>query len=406
MTNKIDVLAIDDDKFVQKMIIKALSSDDLVVRTANDGESGIQEATEKTPDIILLDVEMPGMNGYEVCEQFRNNELTKDVPVVFLSSHSSLRERLQGYEVGADDYLIKPFEAEHLLARINVLISLYQERKEFKQKFELAQKTAIMAMTGSGELGQAMQYLEQSLSYHNVDDLINGLFETTNQFSLNCCIMIVDDGKYSWFSSEGIISPLEKELLEMCDRSVRFLDFGARTIINYPLASLLIKNMPLDDMERYGRMKDLLPILISSINTKINTLKTQESLTEQSVNLLESFKMIKRNLYHLGTTIVKNRKDSRTIMSSLVEDLNYDLLRMGLEEDQEEFLLNRIDSAIEEAMIQIDAGKEIRDVLTFILNNLRNVMDKQETLFNAFTASLATESSDHDDALDDGVELF
>ncbi len=406
MTNKIDVLAIDDDKFVQKMITKALSSDDLSVRTANDGESGIKQAIDQVPDIILLDVEMPGINGYEVCDRLRNSEATKDVPIVFLSSHSSLRERLQGYEVGADDYLIKPFEAEHLLARINVLIKYYQERLELKQQFELAQKTAIMAMTGSGELGQAMQYLEQSLSYHNVDDLINGLFETTNQFSLNCCIMIVDDGKYSWFSSEGIISPLEKELLEMCDRSVRFLDFGARTIINYPLASLLIKNMPLDDMERYGRMKDLLPILISAINTKINTLKTQESLTEQSVNLLESFKMIKSNLYHLGTTIVKNRKDSRTIMSSLVEDLNYDLLRMGLEEDQEEFLLNRIDSAIEEAMIQIDAGKEIRDVLTFILNNLRNVMDKQETLFNAFTASLATESSDHDDALDDGVELF
>ncbi len=87
MTAKIDILAIDDDKFIQKVITKSLTSSSMSVRTANDGEPGIVAAINNKPDIILLDVEMPGINGYEVCDRLRNINETKDIPIVFLSSH-------------------------------------------------------------------------------------------------------------------------------------------------------------------------------------------------------------------------------------------------------------------------------------------------------------------------------
>ena len=164
MAKQIDILAIDDDKFIQKVIIKSLQSNSISIRTANDGESGIEEAIRKTPDIILLDVEMPGINGYEVCERLRDNVQTKETPIVFLSSHSSLRERMQGYEVGADDYLVKPFEKDHLLARISVLIKYQSQREELAEQYQIAQKNAILAMTGANELAIAMRFLEKSLS--------------------------------------------------------------------------------------------------------------------------------------------------------------------------------------------------------------------------------------------------
>jgi len=408
MEKQIDVLAIEDDKFVQKMIIKALQSSEISVRTANDGESGIKAASQQIPDIILLDVEMPGINGYETCDRLRNTEATQEVPIVFLSSHSSLRERMQGYEVGADDYLTKPFEAENLLARVNILIKYQQERKKILDEYKLAQQNAILAMTSSSELALAMRFLEKSLSFQDVDALVYGLFDSMNQFSLNCCAMITINGQHHWYSSDGSgsISPLEKELIEMCDKEVRFLDFGARTIINYSQVSLLVKNMPLDDMDRYGRIKDLVPILLSAVNTKISTLNTQEALTRQGTNLIDSFSLIRKSLYHLGLTIVDNRKDSIEILNKLVEELNYDFLRMGLEEHQEEYLLNRVDTAIEAAMVEMDAGKEIRASLTFILKHLTNIIEKQNELLDAFTQSLATEVSDQSGSMDDNIELF
>ncbi len=406
MDDQIDVLAIDDDKFVQKMIVKALESNSLKVRTADDGESGIEEATRRVPGIILLDVEMPGINGYEVCDRLRSLEATKEIPIVFLSSHGSLRERLQGYEVGADDYIVKPFEAEFLLTRINVLIKYHLEKQELRQQYLLAQSTAITAMTGAGELAVAMRFLEKSLTYQNINDLAQGLLDSLDQISLNCCAMIIENDQSLWYSSDSSVSPLEKELIEMCDKEARFLDFGGRTIINYPRISLLVKNMPLDDPERYGRIKDLLPILLSAVNAKVNSLGTQEALTQQSLHQMDSFKMIRQSLFNLGTTIVKNHKASTATMNNLVHELSDDFLRMGLEEDQEEYLLSRVDSAIDEAMKKMDAGREIRQALTFILTNLNSVTAKQQELLDAYIASLATEVVEQSGDLDDNVELF
>ncbi len=164
--------------------------------------------------------------------------------------------------------------------------------------------------------------------------------------------------------------------------------------------------MPLEDMERYGRIKDLLPILLSAVNTKINALGTQEALTKQSESLFKSIKMIRNSLYYLGSTILKNREDSVEKMNKLVQDLNVEFLRMGLDEDQEEYLLDRIDTEINKVMEDMDAGKEIRQALTFILRNLNSVMNKQEELFDAFTESLAIELAEQSSDMDDNIELF
>ena len=138
----------------------------------------------------------------------------------------------------------------------------------------------------------------------------------------------------------------------------------------------------------------------------LNTLSTQEALTLQSLNFMEFFKMIRQSLFFLGATIVENRNNSIHMMHNLVQDLSHDLLRIGLEEDQEEFLLNRIDTAIDKAMVEMDAGKEIREALTFILMNLKTVLNKQNELLNAFTRSLANEAINQSSGLDDNVELF
>lgn len=406
MAKQIDVLVIDDDKFVQKVIRKAIEGAGLSCRMANDGEAGIDEALRVPPDIILLDVEMPGINGYEVCDRLRNLPEIRQTPIVFLSSLSSLRERLQGYEAGGDDYLTKPFEQENLLARINVLLKYTEERKELQAQYQLAQETAMIAMTGTSELGLAMEFLERSLTYQTFGDVAQGLFETTDRLSLDCCLLVKADEQQSWYSSGGTISPLEKELIEMSDQSSRFLDFGQRTLVNYPNASLLVKNMPLDDMQRYGQVKDLLPILLSAVNTKINALNTQNALINQSADLLKSYVMIRKHFYGLATTLVENRDKTKSLMQNMVHEISYDLLRLGLEEDQEELLLQRFDSGVEGLMQQMESGPELASTIKLILEQLKVNNEKQELLLETFTSSLARESVETSTELSDDIELF
>jgi len=406
MSEKIDVLAIDDDKFVQKLIAKGLESDDMAVRSAFNGEVGIEMANENVPDVILLDVEMPGINGYETCERLRNSIATCEVPIIFLSSRSSLRERMQGYEVGGDDYLVKPFEKENLQARINVLVGYQQERIALQKQYELAQKTAVTALTGTSELGFAIQFLENSISYGTTDELMKGLFSGVKQFGLDCCAMVITGAGTSWHTYKSAISPIEKELLEMSDRQARFLDFGNRTIVNYPMISLLARNMPLDDMERYGRVKDLLPIFLSAVNVKLSSIETKMALNQQSSDMLASFKNIRQYLFQMGTTIVNNRGEGKAITDRLIHNLHSDLLSMGLEEDQEEYLLELVDSVLAKVADKLDAGAEIRSVLSYILDSLKQLIEKQETILVEFNQNIVSESKETSYESDDSIELF
>ncbi|RLJ17418.1 response regulator [bacterium endosymbiont of Escarpia laminata] len=406
MDASIDILAIDDDKISRKIIGRTLEAAGMVPRFAENGDEGLAEALRHIPDIVLLDVEMPGLNGYEVCDRLRHTEATKHVPVVFLSSHSSLRERMLGYEMGGDDYLVKPFEPENLIARIRVLIKYREEQQELRAQYELAHKTAFTAMTGTSDLGMAVQFVEKSYAHKTYEELADELFGIMEHLQLECCLMIMDENTPLWFSSKGGISPLEKELIEMADKGMRFFDFGANTIVNYPTLSLLVKNMPLDDPERYGQIKDLLPVILSAANAKNSTISVEMALLGQSRDLLRAFGQIRTKLYYLARGMLDKQEESGGLLREMAQHINYDLLRMGLEEDQEDYLLMRIDTAIDEAMERIDSGETIYYTLSNVLSSIKGVMQNQEHIVEAFAMSQAVDSDADKKNYEGDIELF
>ncbi|TMN91706.1 two-component system response regulator [Pseudoalteromonas phenolica] len=274
------VLAIDDDKLVHKIIEDALAQSCKLIHAKN-GDEGLRLALKYHPDIILLDVEMPGLNGFEVCEKLKKSPDTLEIPVMFLSSRKDISERMRGYNSGASDYIIKPFNREELLARINVLDDYRQTSQRLKKDIEQAQITAEIAMTDSGDMGRIMRYVGQSYHAHDFDTLSEFFFEFFIPLQLEVAVAFWHQQGEVYKSAEGIIQPIEQELLEQNRTGNRFVDFGCRTIINYPKVSLLIKNMPTDDPGLYGRYKDLLPHILEATNSKIQDMEDSEQALNQ-----------------------------------------------------------------------------------------------------------------------------
>lgn len=278
------VLAIDDDKLVHKIIEDALAESCKLIRAKN-GDEGLRLALKYQPDIILLDVEMPGMNGFEVCEKLKKASQTKEIPVMFLSSRTDISERMRGYNSGAADYIVKPFNREELLARINVLDDYRQVSQRLKQDMEQAQITAEIAMTDSGDMGRIMRYVGQSYHAHDLESLSSFFFEFFVPLQLEVAVAFWHKQGEAFKSAEGAIQPIEQELLEQNREGSRFVDFGRRTIINYPKVSLLIKNMPTEDPGMYGRYKDLLPHILEATNAKIQDMEESEQAIEQVAHI-------------------------------------------------------------------------------------------------------------------------
>ena len=120
---KMKVLAIDDDPVNLAMLTEILD-EEYDLATASTGEEGLELALRHRPDLILLDIMMPGIDGYETCRRIRASSELKNVKVILQSAKAQTEERLRGYEVGADDYVIKPFNEGELLAKVRVFLRL------------------------------------------------------------------------------------------------------------------------------------------------------------------------------------------------------------------------------------------------------------------------------------------
>lgn len=126
------VLIIDDDKFIIRVLSDRLISEGFEVTTAMDSETGLIAVYESTPDIILLDVVLPGgKNGTEICRLLRNDTRTSHVPIIMLTSCRDTNDIVSGLEAGADDYITKPFDTHELVARMKTHLRRAKQEKSF-----------------------------------------------------------------------------------------------------------------------------------------------------------------------------------------------------------------------------------------------------------------------------------
>lgn len=129
MPTKSRILAVDDDP-MNLFLLTEFLKDDYELKTAATGEEALDVVYQYNPDLILLDIMMPGMDGYEVCRLIRKDKQLASIKIIFVSAKELLKERLFGYKIGAEDFITKPFKQEELLAKIKVYIKFKTQEDE------------------------------------------------------------------------------------------------------------------------------------------------------------------------------------------------------------------------------------------------------------------------------------
>ncbi len=114
------ILIVEDDRAIARGLQKNLQFEGYEVFVANEGEAGLQSAVDQRPDLIILDVMLPRVNGYEICESLRQRDI--EVPIIFLTAKVQEADKILGFDLGCDDYMTKPFSVRELLARVKTVL--------------------------------------------------------------------------------------------------------------------------------------------------------------------------------------------------------------------------------------------------------------------------------------------
>jgi len=125
-----NILVIEDDDIVGRTIERSLRGNEFKVTVANSGVEGLRTARRRPPDLAILDIIMPGMDGYTVCREFRGDPILADVPILFLTAKIKDEDKITGFHAGADDYLCKPFNIDELILRIRAILRRSQKQPQ------------------------------------------------------------------------------------------------------------------------------------------------------------------------------------------------------------------------------------------------------------------------------------
>lgn len=135
-----NILLVDDRIPNLRVLITMLKGKNYQTRKATDGESAIEAVQIEPPDLIILDIKMPGVDGYKVCQYLKSNHQTQDIPIIFMSALNEVFDKVKAFEAGGIDYITKPFQSEEVLARINSQLTIKKQQKLLQQEKALLKK--------------------------------------------------------------------------------------------------------------------------------------------------------------------------------------------------------------------------------------------------------------------------
>ena len=216
---RIDIIVVDDSRLDTELLLDILSEKKFIVRPYLDGPSAFADAKKEAPDLFLVDVNLPGMDGFELCKKLQKDLHTQGIPIIFISASDDTTDKVNAFSAGGVDYITKPYQAEEVLARIKTHYDLYMlknqlekqnqllsleifERKNVEAKLEKhREQLEKLVKARTSELEKTNKLLEQEITDRNKieDDL------RKSKERLDLAMFGANDGIWDWWLDENIV---------------------------------------------------------------------------------------------------------------------------------------------------------------------------------------------------------
>ena len=370
MENNLRVFVVDDDAIILD-VLRATLAAECELHTFASAEACLGALVDVKPDLFLLDVSMPVMDGYALCRQLKDDWGTQDIPVVFISASDNNETRMLCYEAGGDDFIQKPFDPAELLSKLGVAGRILAEKKALREQAGYAQRTAMAAMVSMGELGVVLQFLSKSFACNTLDELAAALLDAMQQYDLQAAVQMRIGDEVLTLSHNGRNVPLEVSVLNHVRESGRIFQFKSRCVFNYGQVTLLVKNMPLEDAERCGRIRDNGALLAEGADARLRAIETEMLAARRRAGIESALPRLYSTLDGVQANYRRNCFELTQVMIDFQEQLAKAFISLGLMERQEEQLSSMANDFVTRLVGTQDASLEIVGHLEALAEDLK-----------------------------------
>ncbi len=367
--SKQKILVVDSNR-LDLMVLSHMLEVTYEVHTLMEGSQCINKVKEIEPNLILLDHELNDLDGVSVCKQLKNDPLTKEIPVLFISEKTTLMVRLKGYEAGAEDYIQRPFEDSELLFKIKIILSTKTQLQRLKEDSEHAFAATMTAATETGEIAAVVDFFRKSFAIRSLERLADGLLQVLLDYNLLATVFIHCGDDDLYLSSNDEVTDQDKMIIQEKAEKEKIHSFGESTIFNFRHFNLLIQKMSVDDPDKYGRDKDNIALLGEGVDARVVAITFEKAQIEQGIkrkNIIEKTNMA---LADLNEQQEVQQKEALNIVDWLAQEMEGSFLSLGLTDSQEECLMDLVNIVRQRSNKLFDKNADLAHQLEVVMEEL------------------------------------
>ncbi len=369
------ILCADSDQNTLDLLSDSLG-DAYDIEIALTGVECLSKFAAVKPDVVLLDVDLADLDGYEICARIRSLNQRHDIPILFFSEHCEVEDMLNGYEAGGDDYIHKPYDIKVVRAKINTHLVRFTHAMYLRDELEGVTTTAINALINTNELGVLVSFTDECLYTQTHDDLIRVLFKALKSYGLAASAQVRTGNKSKIYSMQGDLAPIEKEIFNVYIEGEAVIHFSNKSMLNRDHVSLLIKNMPVDNKVVCDRITEHLSIIANCTDARLKAIHIEQNKAGHLRNLSQAaIDDIRGDIRMLEGQFKEFGQASREIMEALTLEMDRTLFALCLNEEQEEQLHEMIAAAQKDLNTILKDESEMDLYFEGITQKITNALD-------------------------------
>lgn len=350
------ILVVDDNRFTQEML-RAVLSAQYNVEIFDGGQACLSALVHELPDLILLDVDMPGLNGFETCREIRKVYLG---PILFVSTLDQIEDQISAFEAGGDDYVTKPFDKRILCHKIRRSIETHSKLGELALEKQTMSKMASDLLDAASERAILLSFMQQHIDCQHPEQVFRGLLETLSAMEVLAIVDVRLAGYETRLSVGGDILPAEHGMLSNTTDQYGLFLYKNRLLINGYMASILIRNLPVD-RDSAARITHNMQAILSAFESLLQTVvarrefaKTTEDLQVAALNANESTLALQSNYK-------QQYANTQMLLHGLIAKVERAYFSMGLTECQENQISELLREETDAVMALFQSGAEALD---------------------------------------------
>jgi CheY-like chemotaxis protein len=349
-------LLIVDDDASSRLLMQSLLGEEFIVQVAPSGEDALNRFEADPPDLVFLDVEMPGINGFETCR--RMHEFDGSIPVIFVTMHDSQETRLEAFDSGADDIIIKPVDGEVLKRKARLAIRRKTDNEQLIQEKNSLQQMAMNFLSSVGENGVLLNFMRSCFNCGSIENLANNLIEATHAYGLECQVLIRHGDGATTFKASRAQTPLEEVILERTAHMGRIVRFRKRLVINYDRVTVMVTNLPVDDETKLGRVRDHVAILTETAEAFTEGIEMREAATRKSEFYEITSLEVSAAIETLHTNFRNTLGDTESLVDALEKDLEGSYSDPNMTDQQKQAIGDTVKEFEQRIRKILDRGKK------------------------------------------------